>query len=139
MRHVMATIAPRCLLTGTVVITYTLNYSTWYPLNLRQLLILCPYYAFHWVIIVGVARTKIFHDHLFVPLLFQADYQRRFQEIVFGDIRNVDVSKISSLVKQGVDPNIYNKVGRENNITTLLVSSLVYYLKIGGQTSTMAS
>ena len=62
-----------------------------------------------------------FPDHLFVTLLFQADYQRAFQEIIFGDIRNADISKISSLLKQGVDPNIYNKVGLLNNITTLLV------------------
>jgi hypothetical protein len=62
----------------------------------------------------------IFRDHLFVPLLFQADYQRTFQEIVFGDIRNADISKISSLLKQGVDPNIYNKVGLLNNIITFL-------------------
>ena len=62
----------------------------------------------------------LFPDHcvflfFFVPLLFQADHQRTFQEIVFGDIRNADISKISSLLKQGVDPNIYNKVGLLNN------------------------
>ena len=62
-----------------------------------------------------------FPDHLFVPLLFQADYQRTFQEIVFGDLHSADISKISSLLKQGVDPNVYNKVGLLNNITTLLV------------------
>ena len=65
-----------------------------------------------------------FPDHLFVTLLFQADYQRAFQEIIFGDIRNADISKISSLLKQGVDPNIYNKVGLLNNITALLMQSL---------------
>ena len=70
----------------------------------------------------GYHSTKMFlRDHSFVSLLFQADYQRRFQEIVFGDIRNADISKISSLLKQGVDPNIYNQVGLENSITTLLV------------------
>jgi hypothetical protein len=65
----------------------------------------------------------IFPNHLFVPLLFQADYQKRFQveEIVFGDGRSADISKISSLLKQGVDPNIYNIVGLLNNATTLLV------------------
>ena len=62
-----------------------------------------------------------FPDHLFVPLLFQADYQKAFQEIIFGDIRNADISKISSLLMQGVDPNIYNKVGLLDNITILLV------------------
>ena len=40
----------------------------------------------------------------------QAEYERRFLEL-FKDVRNADISKISSLLKQGVDPNIYNKVG----------------------------
>ena len=63
---------------------------------------------FFWVIIVAIGI--VFPGHLFVPLLFQADYQRRFQEIIFGDIRNADINKISSLLKNGVGPNIHNKV-----------------------------
>ena len=69
-------------------------------------------YLFNYVICVLV----LFPDHLlFVPLQFQADDQRIFQEIMFGDLRNADISKISSLLKQGVDPNIYSKVGLLNN------------------------
>ena len=49
---------------------------------------------------------------LHVPLLFQAYYQRRFEEIVFGDIHNADINKISSLLKKGVDTNVYNKVAQ---------------------------
>ena len=64
----------------------------------------------------------LFPDHLFVPLLFQADYQRTFQEIMFGDIQNAYISKISSLLKQGVDPNVYNKVGLLNNTYYSLIS-----------------
>ena len=62
-----------------------------------------------------ICMLVLFPDHLlFVPVLFQADYQRTFQEIMFGDIHNADISKISSLLQQGVDPNVYNKVGLLN-------------------------
>ena len=65
--------------------------------------------------------------YLHVPLLFQAYYQRRFEEIVLGDIRNADINKISSLLKKGVDPNIYNKVA-EPQRSIVCINSIYLFI-----------
>jgi ferredoxin-fold anticodon binding domain-containing protein len=63
---------------------------------------------------------------LFVPLLPQPDYQRKFQKIFFGDIRVADISKISSLFDEGVDPNIYNKV-KFLQLCNVIISIILTY------------